>query len=85
MLGGLRGGGAVHSYLTDQNVPQVRRLGRWAREETLERYLQEGIYHMLGAQLDNRTHQLIVRLASQAPLVIGGASPPTTREELIRG
>ena len=42
-VGGLRGGGATEHFLKHQNVPLLRRRGRWTQLNTLDRYLQEGV------------------------------------------
>jgi len=70
LLAGLRGGGAISSYLQDENVPRVRRQGRWAAESTLERYLQEGVYHMLGTQLESEHQAKLQLLADRLPLLL---------------
>ena len=41
---GLRPGGVTHHFLIHQNVPLLRRRGRWQSDRTLEHYLHEVIY-----------------------------------------
>ena len=84
LLGGIRGGGAVFEFLRDENVPRVRRLGRWAREETLERYLQEGVYWTTGLRIEDGHRNLVQRLAGHLPTLIQARAPPPP-ERLERG
>jgi hypothetical protein len=40
-LGGLRGGGATHRYINEEDTLRIMRMGRWTAVRTLEHYLQE--------------------------------------------
>ena len=53
---GLRGGGATEFHLCHQDVPRLRRRGRWTQLTTLDRYLQEGVYllHRFDVSADAR-------------------------------
>lgn len=55
---GLRGGGASHHYLLYQDVTTLRRRGRWNNLATVDRYIQEGVVHMLAYRLSPITLQL---------------------------
>ena len=84
--GGLRGGGACHHFLTFQNVPAVRRRGRWAHEDTLEHYLQEAAYYTASLRLPDTLRQRIEFFAALAESLFvdpGTPAPPLT--ELVAG
>ncbi|CAE7210922.1 unnamed protein product [Symbiodinium sp. CCMP2592] len=42
-LGSLRGGGATHLFRVTENLALLQFAGRWARQETVKSYLQEGL------------------------------------------
>ena len=63
---GLRAGGATHHFLTFQDVPRIRRRGRWLQERTLEHYLQEGVYALQLEDFQPQVHQRLVALARLA-------------------
>ena len=65
---GLRGGGATHDWLRTRDLPALRRRGRWNREATLERYLQEGVFY--SEALRRQTEgSLVFSLALLAPAI----------------
>ena len=68
----LRGGGATEHYLRQQNVPALRRRGRWTQEATLERYLQEGILLRHSTSLPTK----VIQLSGLAASVLQPASSP---------
>ncbi|CAE7813662.1 SMYD3, partial [Symbiodinium sp. CCMP2456] len=41
--GSLRGGGATHLFRVTENIALLQFAGRWARQETVKSYLQEGL------------------------------------------
>ena len=64
--GSLRAGGATHHYLMFQDVPRLRRRGRWRQEATLEHYVQEAVYALQLRQLDSSTMDRLQKLVSVA-------------------
>jgi len=69
-MAGLRGGGAVHHSLVLQNIPVLRRRGRWSNEATLERYLQEALFATSSLNISRATADKIDKLCSLAPQVL---------------
>jgi hypothetical protein len=82
---GLRPGGATDYFLRVQDVPALRRRGRWSNEKTLERYLHEGLYFLLTStnELQKDRNGLdppwpkVMALARLAPAIFA----PSAREE----
>ncbi|CAE8601161.1 unnamed protein product [Polarella glacialis] len=60
--GSLRAGGATHHFLKYQDVPRLRRRGRWRVEGTLEHYVQEGLYALQLLQLQVRGQSIVAEL-----------------------
>ena len=56
-------GGATEQRLGGAALPDLRRRGRWAQEQTLDRYLQESTVLLWQAEMP----QLVRRLAALAP------------------
>eukprot|EP00971_Amphidinium_carterae_P233730 4638304-Amphidinium_carterae.1 len=63
---GMRAGGATHHFLVHQDIPRLRRRGRWQQEKTLEHYLHEVIYAMEMAKLSPRQLSKVQHLARLA-------------------
>ena len=63
-LGGCRGGGATDFFLQTQDLEKLRRLGRWANDKTLERYLQEGTYMLSTQRLEPEVASTLSSLAA---------------------
>ena len=68
-MAGLRGGGAVHHSLILQNIPVLRRRGRWSNETTLERYLQEALFSMSALNVSAPVQAKIGKLGTLASQV----------------
>ena len=75
--GSLRAGGATHHYLLYQDVPRLRRRGRWRQEGTLEHYVQEAVYALQMLQLDDSTVDRLRRLVSIAQKLLSDTSLAT--------
>ena len=87
-LHGLRGGGATEHWLSQRDIPGLRRRGRWTSERTLERYVQEGAFCLHTLSLDNDSASKIRELATLAPSFFTGVLPepsPATTEKTDRG
>ena len=76
-----RGGGATEFYLETENVPLLRRRGRWSSEKTLERYVQEGVYCMRIA-MQAQCQPRIAELAKLAVSIL--SADPTSQPPSIR-
>lgn len=74
---GFRRGGACHEYQREQNVPRVRRRGRWRQESTIERYLQDAIHFQLLRGIPSNRRKQIVDLACLAKDVFTEAEAET--------
>ena len=66
MWHGLRGGGATDHWLRNQNLPALRRRGRWANEKTVERYVQEAVFVTCAAVISPQVRQTLRRLSELA-------------------
>eukprot|EP00971_Amphidinium_carterae_P238875 4741899-Amphidinium_carterae.1 len=76
---GLRSGGATHHFLVHQDIPRLRRRGRWQQDKTLEHYLHEVIYAMEMAKLTSRQVskvQHLARLTGAICLDLPSTPPP---------
>ena len=71
---GLRGGGATHHWLVHQDVPRLRRRGRWASERTLEHYLHDVVYALRLAEANLES----TKVAQLERLSAAFLSPPPT-------
>ena len=86
---GLRGGGATEHWLSQRDIPNLRRRGRWTSERTLERYVQEGAFCLHTLSLGNDSASKIQELATLAPSFFAGVLPdpppsPATTEKTER-
>lgn len=79
--GGLRGGGAVEHYLTFNNIPWLRRRGRWRGETSLEHYLQESTYFLSTQTLPNTAMERVALFADFMNS-LATASPQQLRNHL---
>ena len=75
--GSLRAGGATHHYLLYQDVPRLRRRGRWRQESTLEHYVQEAVYALQLQQLDDSAVNRLNRLVNITQQLLGMNALPT--------
>ena len=66
MWHGLRGGGTTDYWLRNQNLPALRRRGRWANEKTVERYVQEAVFVTCAAVISPQVRQTLRRLSELA-------------------
>eukprot|EP00971_Amphidinium_carterae_P154168 3057567-Amphidinium_carterae.1 len=76
---GLRGGGATHHFLMHQDVPRLRRRGRWQTERTLQHYLHEVVYAQQQKHMPAAALELVSKWASLcSPLLTppSSLSPP---------
>ena len=88
-LHGLRGGGATEHWLSQRDIPGLRRRGRWTSERTLERYVHEGAFCLHTLSLDNDSASKIRELATLAPSFFVSVLPdpppsPATTEKIER-
>jgi len=72
--GSLRAGGATHHYLTFQDVPRLRRRGRWRQEATLEHYVQEAVCALQLQSLDPYTLQKLQKMVAIAQQLLNDKS-----------
>ena len=63
-LHGLRGGGPTEHWLSQRDISNLRRRGRWTSERTLERYVQEGAFCLHTLSLGNVSANKIQELAT---------------------
>ena len=68
--GGLRGGGATALYEETEDLPLVRRRGRWMREATVEIYLQEVAHAELLNRLSEQSKKMLRQLSAMLPAVL---------------
>ena len=66
---GLRAGGATEFWLRRENLPALRRRGRWSNERTLERYVQEGVVAQFALQVPDPVSRTLARLSELSPAI----------------
>ena len=64
--GCLRPGGATRRFLGGTSVTQLKYMGRWRAESSLEVYVQESMCHMMQCALTDKEHQCVNALISCA-------------------
>lgn len=72
---GLRPGGATHHYSVHQDLPRLRRKGRWQTDRTLEHYLHEVVYALQYTKVPGDVEAALKSIARAAPCF---ADPPAT-------
>ncbi len=65
-LGGLRGGGATHRYVNEEDTMRIMRLGRWTSVKTLDHYLQEAACLLSTLKWPELAHAAVQKAASAA-------------------
>ena len=68
--GTLRGSGATHFYLADEDLTHIAWKGRWAKLKTLEFYIQEVGAQLFLQQLSDRSKRKILLLSENVDLVV---------------
>jgi hypothetical protein len=68
--GGLRGGGATALWEMTEDVPRVRRRGRWLRDITVEIYVQEVAHADLLMSLPRQVRARLDHLSAALPNVL---------------
>ena len=62
----LRPGGCTHSFLEGVSIGQIRFMGRWASDNSLNCYIQEAMSILVIAQMSAQLHEYIVAIAAQS-------------------
>lgn len=65
-LGGLRGGGATHRYINEEDTLRIMRMGRWTAVRTLEHYLQEATCLLSTTSWNSTAHASVKSAATNA-------------------
>ena len=76
-LGGLRGGGATHGYMNDEDTLRIMRMGRWTAVRTKEHYLQEATRLLSTLDWPTTAHASVKSAATHAvsyPLKLKGTA-----------
>eukprot|EP00971_Amphidinium_carterae_P344779 6485382-Amphidinium_carterae.1 len=73
---GLRGGGATHHYLIHQDLPRLRRRGRWQAERTLEHYLHEVVYAQQQSRMPEAAANRVADWAALTPTLLNPPPAP---------
>jgi hypothetical protein len=68
--GTLRGSGATHFYLEDEDLTKIAWRGRWAKQKTLEYYIQEVGAQLFMHQLKPDVRQKIAFLGQHVRIIV---------------
>ena len=73
--GTLRGSGATHYYLADEDLSKIAWRGRWAKLKTLEFYIQEVGAQLFLQQLAPNAKQKIALFSEHVDLIVAASFP----------
>ena len=80
-LGSLRGGGATHLFRVTENLALLQFAGRWARQETVKSYLQEGLALQVACSASAVGREKLSEAHSEWRLL--SSPPPLSRKALL--
>ena len=80
-LGSLRGGGATRLFRTTENLALLQFAGRWARQETVKSYLQEGLALQVACSASEVAKEKLAEAHAEWRLLC--RPPPLPRKSLL--